>query len=71
MAGDQDLYQAFMLRLWRMSGSACSWYASLEDPHTHERHVFPDLDSLFVFLVAHVGVMERGRLVDQDRQGEQ
>jgi hypothetical protein len=46
-------YTSFLLRLWRMPGAAEVWSASLENPRTGERLAFVDMESLFVFLVAH------------------
>lgn len=49
-------YLAYMLRLWRVDGSQePAWRASLESPHTGERHVFIDLGALFSFLEHRTG----------------
>ena len=53
MAETQPRYRAFLLRLWQeRSGKQWVWRASLEDPHTHVRKGFADLDQLCVFLKA-------------------
>lgn len=40
-----------MLRLWQAgSGEKLTWRASLESPHTGERHGFASLEALFAFL---------------------
>lgn len=44
-------YMAYMLRMWESAnGTQAIWRASLESPHTGERQVFPDLDTLFAYL---------------------
>ena len=44
-------YYAYMLRLWRSESQGCQqWRASLESPHTGERHVFSSLEQLYAFL---------------------
>lgn len=51
MAGTQPHYRALLLRLWQeRSGGKWVWRASLEDPHTHVRKGFPDLERLYDFL---------------------
>lgn len=51
MANGQRRYRAFLLRLWQeRSGGEWVWRASLEDPHSHVRKGFPDLERLVVFL---------------------
>ncbi len=48
---EQCKYLAYMLRLWRVDANGeVVWRASIEDPHTGERHGFADLDRLFEFL---------------------
>jgi len=42
-------YLAFLLRLWR-EGAKAPWRATLENPHTDERHSFGDLQALVAFL---------------------
>lgn len=48
---DHVHYLAYMLRLWqvRIDGDV-AWRASIENPHTGERHGFANLDRLFEFL---------------------
>ena len=49
----EHLYLSYLLRLWQANGSKQTvWRASLENPHTGERHSFATLDALFVFLGA-------------------
>jgi hypothetical protein len=51
MNDDRDGYQAYLLRLWRVpSQGRWQWRASLESPHTRERHAFAGLEQLFAFL---------------------
>jgi hypothetical protein len=48
-----ERYLAYMLRLWQVDGEGqLTWRASLESPHTGERHGFASLEALFAFLVA-------------------
>ena len=70
--GEQADYLSFLLRLWRMphdetvcccEGELCrgvdrpGWRASLERPQTSERLGFGNLDDLFDFLRAQVGLV--------------
>jgi hypothetical protein len=51
MSGESD-YLAYMLRLrrvWRDGQGV--WQASLESPHTGERHTFGSLEVLYAFLL--------------------
>ncbi len=49
----EHLYLAYLLRLWQANSSEQRiWRASLENPHTGERHAFATLDALFAFLGA-------------------
>lgn len=51
MANEQRPYFAYMLRLWCVNANGdVVWRASIEDPHTGERHGFASLDHLFAFL---------------------
>lgn len=45
----QHAYIAYLLRLWREREDA-AWRATLENPHSGERHGFADLEGLFSFL---------------------
>lgn len=56
MEGNRTRYRSFMLRLWREEGEDLAWRASLEDPLTGERQVFPDLEALFDYLAAVNGI---------------
>jgi hypothetical protein len=48
---EQQQYLAYMLRLWQVSSDGEPiWRASLESPHTGERHGFANLEALFAFL---------------------
>lgn len=57
MSRERADYTSFLLRLWRMPGAAAIWAASLENPRTGERLSFVDMESLFVFLVAHTAAL--------------
>jgi hypothetical protein len=51
MDNEQRPYFAYMLRLWCVSANGdVVWRASIEDPHTGERHGFASLEQLFKFL---------------------
>jgi len=51
MTDQQPRYLAYMLRLWEAhTGGEQVWRASLESPHTGERHGFANLQVLFAFL---------------------
>ncbi len=44
-------YMAFLVRLWQPDrNGVSSWRASVDNPHTAERHYFADLAALFTFL---------------------
>jgi hypothetical protein len=44
-------YQSYLLRLWQTSNAGeLVWRASLESPHTGQRHGFASLDALLAFL---------------------
>ena len=45
----QPDYQAYLLRLWRETADL-PYRATLEDPHTGERHGFANVSQLIVFL---------------------
>ena len=56
MTTEQQRYRAYMLRLWQVSSDGEPiWRASLESPHTGERHGFADLGTLFAFLEEQTG----------------
>jgi hypothetical protein len=51
MGEEQPEYLSYLLRLWRVSGEGDAvWRASLESPHTGERHGFAGFADLFTFL---------------------
>ncbi len=51
MDTDRLCYLAYMLRLWQVrTDGDVVWRASIEDPHTGERHGFANLDRLFEYL---------------------
>jgi hypothetical protein len=51
VAAERAHYQAYMLRIWKDQDEPGSvWCASLESPHTGERHGFDSLEALFDFL---------------------
>lgn len=65
MNADHRRYFAYMLRMWEVSNEGkLVWRASLESPHTGERHGFADLEALFGFL------MERAEEMPLDLEGE-
>jgi hypothetical protein len=44
-------YQSYLLRLWQTSNAGeLVWRASLESPHTGQRHGFANLDALLAYL---------------------
>jgi len=44
-------YMAYLLRLWSSEREGRRlWRASLENAHSAERHIFPDLEALIAFL---------------------
>lgn len=47
-------YFAYLLRLWREEHTV-GWRATLQNPHTGERHSFADLPSLLAFLETQTG----------------
>jgi len=48
---NQPVYLAYMLRLWQVNpGGQPIWRASLESPHTGERHSFASMEQLLAFL---------------------
>jgi hypothetical protein len=56
MMAEQPGYLAYMLRMWRVNDSENSvCRASVESPHTGERHGFANLELLFAFLEEKTG----------------
>ncbi len=52
MTTERSGYVAYLLRLWRSEANGeVVWRASVENPHTGERHGFASLDLLFEFLL--------------------
>ena len=48
---EPDAYQSYVLRLWRVPYKGkWQWRASIESPHTGERHAFGSLEQLFAYL---------------------
>jgi hypothetical protein len=51
MDDEPDAYQTLVLRLWRARCQGeWQWRASLEGPHTGERHSFASLEQLFAHM---------------------
>lgn len=51
MTAERPRYLAYLLRLWCVdTNGETVWHASVEDPHTGERHGFANLARLFEFL---------------------
>ena len=47
-------HQSYMLRLWREGKTYRVWRATLQGvSDANDRHHFPDLDSLVIFLLSH------------------
>ena len=60
MTTERPGYLAYLLRLWRVNDDGKPvWRASLESPHTGERHGFANLEALFDFLEEKTGGFER------------
>ena len=56
----EKLYLAYLLRLWQAtSDERVVWRATIENPHTGERHAFATLDALFAFLDAETAAIAR------------
>jgi hypothetical protein len=56
MTIERDSYLAYMLRLWLVDDEGPVWRASLESPHTGERHTFADSHELLAFLEEKTGI---------------
>jgi hypothetical protein len=51
MVTERPGYLAYLLRLWQVNDDEGPvWRASVENPHTSERHGFANLELLFAFL---------------------
>lgn len=60
-------YLAYLLRLWEVDDEmGLTWRASLESPHTGERHGFLDKEELFAFLEEKTNVQPGG----EETEGE-
>ena len=71
MPTEPHRYLAYMLRLWQASSKETVWRASLESPHTGERHGFASLDDLIIFLQRQTGAatdIEMTRYEDGDHR---
>ena len=56
MTAEQPGYLAYLLRLWQVkTDEGPVWRASVESPHTGERHGFANLELLFAFLEEQTG----------------
>ncbi len=56
MTAERPGYLAYLLRLWQVNDEGKPvWRASLESPHTGERHGFANLEMLFAFLEEKTG----------------
>ena len=71
MGKEQPEYLSYLLRLWRVSGKGeAVWRASLESPHTGERHGLANLTDLFAFLEQEVShASQRQAAPDADDKG--
>ncbi len=52
MTGRERPYLSYLLRLWLVDDGGPAWRASLENPHTAERHGFVALEDLCAYLQA-------------------
>lgn len=48
-------YQSYLLRLWR-DNARDAWQASLQSTATEQVHHFPDVDRMWIFLRAQLGI---------------
>lgn len=53
-AASQHTYITYLLRLWRADETE-PWRASLNDPHSGDKHNFASLDQMIEFLRAQAG----------------
>lgn len=60
MAPKQPDYHAYLLRLWRESGTL-PWRAELVSPHTGAKHSFASRSQLLAFLNQLMGENEEGK----------
>jgi hypothetical protein len=67
MMAEQPGYLAYMLRMWQVNdGGDSVWRASVESPHTGERHGFANLELLFAFLEEKTGELAQGEEQTKD-----
>ena len=67
MVAEQPGYLAYMLRLWQVNDGGISvWRASVESPHTGERHGFANLELLFAFLEEKTGELAQREVRPKD-----
>ena len=67
MTTERPGYLAYLLRLWRVSDDGKPvWRASLENPHTGERHGFANLELLFAFLEEKTVDLAQGEEPEKD-----
>jgi hypothetical protein len=60
MNEEANRYHAYLLRLWRAQYQGeWQWRASLESPHSGERHSFANLEQLFVYLKERCEIKEK------------
>jgi hypothetical protein len=54
----ESRYLAFLLRMWQVNSNDYTvWRASLENPHTGERHAFASLEDMCLFLGAETNAL--------------
>jgi hypothetical protein len=67
MTTEQRGYLAYLLRLWRVNDDGKPvWRASLENPHTGERHGFANLELLCAFLEQKTVELAQGEELAKD-----
>jgi hypothetical protein len=67
MTTERPGYLAYLLRLWRVNDDGEPvWRASLESPHTGERHGFANLELLFAFLEEKTVDLAQGEEPEKD-----
>jgi hypothetical protein len=68
MMREREPYLAYMLRLWLVDEKGPIWRASLESPHTGERHTFADPQKLLAFLEEKTGFRPQAAGEEGDTQ---
>lgn len=61
-------YRSYLLRLWLEPNHPPEWRAMLESPSNGERHGFPNLQALFVFLEQETERLEQEQVNRAGRQ---